>query len=184
MNPHINARDLKSKTLYRGNPLEIKKINLHMSLKGVLFDLDNFFYPSLIALETISGQKPQLHFSKKFMGEFRLKKGTLSGISTNLRGKKINPFMEDLRSFILPSITGFEGFPLTSLDSQGNFSFSLKNLIIFPEIEEEFLNFQSVPKGKTDDIFLPLDISIQTTAKNTSEALLLFSGYQIPFISP
>ena len=111
------ARDLRSKSL--DATLSIKKINLHMSFKGVSFDIENNFYPTLTALETISGQKPQLHFSKKFMGDFRLKKGTLSGISTNLRGHKIHTFMEDLRSTILPSINGFEGFPITSLDSQG-----------------------------------------------------------------
>ena len=78
----------------------------------------------------------------------------------NLRLKMIEKF-SNKRKFLKSN----------SFDGNGNYSFGIKEHIIFPEI-----NFDKVDKVKG------LDVTICTSAKNNNEALALLKSFNMPFI--
>jgi ribosomal protein L5 len=67
---------------------------------------------------------------------------------------------------ILPNIKLFEGI---KIKNENAFSFSLYDLLIFPELEIQYDLFQKIPK---------LDISIVTTTNYFKESKVLFTGSQ------
>jgi ribosomal protein L5 len=59
-------------------------------------------------------------------------------------------FIENLVNYYLPRIRYFKGFPLTSLSKSGNFSFYFKDLMIFPQLEEELELFYKLKNLRLD----------------------------------
>ena len=57
------------------------------------------------------------------------------GLSVTLRGEKMYTFLTKLLFFTFAQIRDFRGLSLRSFDKAGNYSFGLKEQLIFPEIE-------------------------------------------------
>ena len=72
----------------------------------------------------------------------------------------------------LPRIKDFKGLKESSCDKFGNFSFGIKEHIIFPEI-----NFDKV------DSIKGLDITIVTTSKSKENTILLLKEFNFPIIT-
>ena len=78
-------------------------------------------------------------------------------------------FIDDLVNIALPRIKDFRGLSSKGIDKSGNYSFGVKEHIIFPEV-----NFDKVDKIRG------LDITIVTTSKNQTETLELLKEFNFP----
>ena len=59
------------------------------------------------------------------------------GLSVTLRGEKMYTFLTKLIFFTFAQIRDFRGLSLRSFDKAGNYTFGLKEQLIFPEIDYE-----------------------------------------------
>ena len=109
----------------------------------------------------ISGQKPLVTKFKKSISNFKTRKGATAGVKVTLRGDKMYEFIDRLVNIALPRIKDFQGLSLNAFDNYGNYSFGIKEHIIFPEI-----NFDKV------DRIRGMDITLVTTGINKETNLL------------
>jgi large subunit ribosomal protein L5 len=79
-------------------------------------------------------------------------------------------FIERLINIAIPRERDFRGLNSKSFDGQGNYSFGIKEQIIFPEI-----NYDNI------DNIRGMDVCINTTAKNKDEAKALLEVLDFPF---
>ena len=114
-------------------------------------------------LAKISGQKPVITKFKKSISNFKTRKNTNSGLKVTLRKNKMYEFIDRLVNIALPRIKDFRGLSPNSFDKFGNYTFGVKEHIIFPEV-----NFDKVEKIRGMDI----TIVISSTSNNYSLALL------------
>ena len=122
-------------------------------------------------LSLISGQKPVITKFKKSISNFKTRKGTTAGVKVTLRSNKMYEFIDRLVNIALPRIKDFQGLNNKGLDKSGNFSFGIKEHIIFPEI-----NFDKV------DRIRGMDITIVTTGNDKNATLALLEAMNFPFI--
>jgi large subunit ribosomal protein L5 len=59
------------------------------------------------------------------------------GLTVTLRGEKMYTFLTKLIFFTFAQIRDFRGLSVRSFDKAGNYTFGLKEQLIFPEIEYE-----------------------------------------------
>lgn len=121
-------------------------------------------------LSLITGQKPVITRAKKSVASFKLREGLSIGCKVTLRGEKMYDFVNKLINVALPRVRDFRGVSPKSFDGRGNYSFGLKEQIIFPEI-----NYDDVEKIQG------MDIIIVTTAKTDEEARELLRKLGMPF---
>ncbi len=121
-------------------------------------------------LTLISGQKPLITEAKKSIATFKLREKMKVGCKVTLRKDRMYDFLERLVMVALPRIKEFRGFSSKSFDGRGNFTFGVKEQIIFPEI-----NYDKI------DTIRGMDITIVTSAKNDEESKFLLSGFNLPF---
>lgn len=121
-------------------------------------------------LTLISGQKPLVTEAKKSIATFKLREGMKVGCKVTLRKDRMYDFLERLVIVALPRIKEFRGFSSKSFDGRGNFTFGIKEQIVFPEI-----NYDKI------DVMRGMDITIVTSAMNNEEGKLLLSGFNLPF---
>ena len=121
-------------------------------------------------ISLISGQKPIVTKFKKSISNFKTRKGTTAGVKVTLRSKRMYEFIDRLVNIALPRIKDFQGLNINGFDNFGNFSFGLKEHIIFPEI-----NFDKV------DRIRGMDIVIVTTGTDKKITLALLEALNFPF---
>ena len=80
-------------------------------------------------------------------------------------------FIDRMVNIALPRVKDFKGLKDSSCDKFGNFSFGIKEHIIFPEI-----NFDKV------DSIKGLDVTIVTTSKSKEDTILLLKEFNFPII--
>ena len=117
----------------------------------------------------IAGQKPIITKFKKSISNFKTRKGSNAGVKVTLRSYKMYEFIDRLINIALPRIKDFRGLTPKGIDSSCNYSFGIKEHIIFPEI-----NFDKVDKIRG------LDITIVTTSKTKEGALELLKEFNFP----
>jgi len=122
-------------------------------------------------MSLISGQKPVVTRFKKSISNFKTRKGTPAGVKVTLRKNKMYEFIDRLVNIALPRIKDFQGLNANGFDKFGNFTFGIKEHIIFPEI-----NFDKV------DRIRGMDITLCTTGKDRKISLALFKAMNFPFI--
>lgn len=118
----------------------------------------------------ITGQKPVACRSKKAVANFKLREDQIIGVKVTLRGDMMYEFLDRLFNVALPRVRDFRGINANSFDGRGNYSFGLKEQLIFPEIE-----FDKV------DTVRGMDINFVTTAKSDEEARELLTLMGAPF---
>ena len=121
-------------------------------------------------LSAIAGQKAQITKSKKSISNFKTRVGIPLGLKVTLRKDQMYFFLDRLVNIALPRIKDFRGLNPNSFDSEANYSFGVKEHIIFPEV-----NFDKVDKIRG------LDITIVTTAKTQEQAKMLLDNFNVPF---
>ena len=121
-------------------------------------------------LSLISGQHPVTCKARKSVANFKVRKGMPIGVKVTLRGERMYAFMEKLFGFALPRVRDFRGINPNSFDGRGNYSFGIKEQLIFPEIEYD----------KIDKI-RGMDIMFVTTATKDEEAKELLTLMGAPF---
>ncbi|MCF7810366.1 50S ribosomal protein L5 [bacterium] len=121
-------------------------------------------------LGLISGQKPIFTKAKKSISNFKLREGMTIGCCVTLRRERMYEFFDRLITYVIPRIRDFRGLSDRSFDGRGNYTFGIKEQIIFPEIDYD----------KVVSIH-GMDITICTTAKNDEEAKELLKGFGFPF---
>lgn len=121
-------------------------------------------------MTAIAGQKVVITKAKKSLANFKLKEGMQIGCKVTLRKDRMYDFLDRLVNVAMPRIRDFRGINGKSFDGKGNYSFGIKEQIIFPEIDFD----------KIDNI-RGMDITVCTTAKNDKEAKALLAAFNFPF---
>ena len=122
-------------------------------------------------ISLISGQKPIVTTFKKSISNFKTRKGATAGVKVTLRANMMYEFIDRLVNIALPRIKDFQGLSIKGFDDFGNYTFGIKEHIIFPEI-----NFDKVDRIRGMDITLV----IKGSDKKTSFSLL--EAMNFPFI--
>jgi large subunit ribosomal protein L5 len=123
-------------------------------------------------LATITGQKPVITKAKKSIATFKLREGMSVGAKVTLRGNRMYDFLDKFISLALPRIRDFQGISPKSFDGRGNFSFGVREQIIFPEI-----NYDKVAS------IHGMNVVIVTSAKTDEEGRALLKYMGMPFIN-
>ena len=123
-------------------------------------------------LALIAGQKPIITKFKKSISNFKTRKGANAGVKVTLRSSKMYEFIDRLVNIALPRIKDFRGLSAKGFDRFGNYTFGVKEHIIFPEV-----NFDKVDKIRG------LDISIVIKSISNEHSLELLKKFNFPFKS-
>ena len=156
------------KNLYMGPKLEKIVINMGLGLDGndtkILKSCDE-------DLAKITGQKPVITKFKKSISNFKTRKNTNAGLKVTLRKNKMYEFIDRLVNIALPRIKDFRGLNPNGFDKFGNYSFGIKEHIVFPEV-----NFDKVDKIRG------LDITITIKNQDKEHSFELLKQLNFPFI--
>ena len=117
----------------------------------------------------IAGQKPVITKFKKSISNFKTRKGSNAGVKVTLRSKKMYEFIDRLVNIALPRIKDFRGLPSTGIDNSFNYSFGIKEHIVFPEV-----NFDKVDKIRG------MDVTLVTSSKTREGTLELLKEFNFP----
>jgi large subunit ribosomal protein L5 len=118
------------------NPHTVPKLNKIQINRGLGLSAQNtnLLKKNIEEFEKITGQKPMITKSKKAIAGFKIRENMELGLSVTLRGEKMYAFLTKLVFFTFAQIRDFRGLSLRSFDKAGNYSFGLKEQLIFPEI--------------------------------------------------
>ena len=121
-------------------------------------------------MSLISGQRPIITKFKKSISNFKTRKGSSAGVKVTLRSNKMYEFIDRLVNIALPRIKDFQGLSVNGFDKFGNYTFGIKEHIIFQEI-----NFDKV------DRIRGMDITLVTTGNDKKSAIALMEAMNFPF---
>ena len=113
---------------------KLKKIIINRGL-GLSAQNSTILKKNIEEFETITGQKPIITRSKKAIAGFKIRENMELGLSVTLRGEKMYAFLTKLVFFTFAQIRDFRGLSLRSFDKAGNYTFGLKEQLIFPEVD-------------------------------------------------
>ncbi|GJJ70782.1 large subunit ribosomal protein L5 [Entomortierella parvispora] len=152
---------------------ELIKIDVHCMMKEAITSKYNLL-SGIMAIQSITGETPEIIFAKKGVHNWKLRKGMPIGCRVTLKGDKMYQFLDKLVEVVLPKMKEWPGLPEGSGDGTGNIGmgFPPSALSLFPEIES---NFDMYPR------MTGFDITFNTTAYTNLEARLLMSGFNMPF---
>ena len=118
----------------------------------------------------ITGQYPLITKFKKSISNFKSRKGANAGLKVTLRNDRMYEFVDRLVNIALPRIKDFRGLSQKGFDKFGNYTFGIKEHIIFPEV-----NFDKVEKIRG------LDITIVIKSVKKKDSLSLLKKLNFPF---
>ena len=121
-------------------------------------------------MTAIAGQQAVVTKSKKDISNFKLRKGMPIGAKVTLRGVHMYEFLDRLISAALPRTRDFRGVKGKGFDGRGNYTFGVKEQIIFPEIDIDKVNK-----------ITGMDITFVTSAPTDEEAKSLLKNFGFPF---
>ena len=148
----------------------LEKIVINMGLgegKENIKVIDN----AIEELAQIAGQRPVIRRAKKSIAAFKLRTGHPIGVSVTLRRAKMYEFLDRLINVALPRVRDFRGLPRNAFDRMGNYTFGLKDQLVFPEID-----YSKVDKIKG------MNITIVTTTNDDEQARFMLECFGFPFV--
>ena len=148
---------------------QIQKIILNMGL-GLDGNDSKILKSSQDDLAAITGQKPAITKFKKSIANFKTRKSTNAGLKVTLRKNKMYEFIDRLVNIALPRIKDFRGLSPKGFDKFGNYTFGIKEHIIFPEV-----NFDKVDKIRG------LDITVVINSQSKDHSFELLKKLNFPF---
>lgn len=154
------------------NPMaipKIEKIVINMGVGSAIADKKNLEL-AFAALTEIAGQKPVQTLARKSIAGFKLREGMAIGCKVTLRRQRMYEFLDRLVSLVLPRVRDFRGISRKAFDGNGNYSLSLTEQLVFPELNPDKY---TRPQG--------MSITIVTTAKTNDDALALLEMFGMPF---
>ena len=166
------APNLKSKFGYKNINMgpKIEKIVINMGL-GLDGNDSKIIKACENDLALLTGQKPVVTKFKKSISNFKTRKGTNSGLKVSLRQDRMYEFLDRLVNIALPRVKDFRGLSIKGFDKNGNYTFGIKEHIIFPEV-----NFDKVDKIRG------LDITVVIKSQNIDHSYELLKQFNFPFI--
>ena len=147
---------------------KINKIILNMGLGEDASD-GKKLKACLDDISLIAGQKPIVTKFKKSISNFKTRKGSNAGVKVTLRSQKMYEFLDRLINIALPRIKDFRGLSAKGIDNSNNYSFGIKEHIVFPEV-----NFDKVDKIRG------LDITLVTSSKTKEGTLEMLKEFNFP----
>jgi large subunit ribosomal protein L5 len=160
------------KSLGLENPMQVPKITritINMGVGEAVAD-KKAMDGAVSDLTALTGQKPLVTKARKAIASFKLRAGVPVGAKVTLRGARMYEFLDRLINVAMPRIRDFRGVSARSFDGRGNYSFGVKEQIIFPEIAYDKID---AIRGK--------DIVITTTARDDREGRALLEAFNFPF---
>ena len=148
---------------------KIEKICLNQGVGKAVAD-KKLIEDALNEMSIIAGQKAVPCYSKKDVSNFKLRKGMPIGAKVTLRGERMYEFLDRLIAVAIPRTRDFRGIKSKGFDGRGNYTFGVKEHIIFPEI--------NIDKVKN---ITGMDITFVTSAKTNEEAKALLTEFGFPF---
>ena len=156
------------KNLYMGPKIEKIVLNMGLGLDGNDAKIISSCQDDLAS---ITGQKPSVTKFKKSIANFKTRKNTNSGLKVTLRKNKMYEFIDRLVNIALPRIKDFRGLSPKGFDKFGNYTFGIKEHIIFPEV-----SFDRADKVRG------LDVIIVISSLNKEHSFALLKKMNFPFI--
>ena len=147
---------------------ELKKIVINIGL-GIDASDKKKLKATIEELKKISGQMPIITKTKKAIANFKTKKDMPIGCKVTLRRKRMYEFIDRLINIALPRTKDFSGLSEKNFDGLGNYTFGIKEHIIFPEID-----YDKIDKVRG------MDITIVTSTKKNNEAKSLLKAFNFP----
>ena len=154
------------------NPMQvpkITKISVNMGVGEAVAD-KKAMDGALSDLTALTGQKPVVTKSRKAIAAFKLRAGVPVGARVTLRGARMYEFLDRLINVAMPRIRDFRGVSARSFDGRGNYTFGVKEQIIFPEIAYDQV-----------DAIRGMDITITTSARDDRAGRALLESFNFPF---
>ncbi len=147
---------------------KIEKITINMGL-GEAVGNKKVIESAVGDLAKITGQKPVVTHARKSVAGFKIREGWPIGCKVTLRKQRMYEFLDRLISIAIPRIRDFRGLNPKSFDGSGNYSFGVREQIIYPEIEYDKI-----------DALRGMDITITTSARTDEEAKALLLAFNFP----
>lgn len=154
------------------NPMAIPaptKVVINMGIGSAVADKKNLEI-AFDAMMDIAGQRPVQTIARKSIAGFKLREGMPIGCKVTLRRQRMYEFLDRLISVVLPRVRDFRGISRTAFDGRGNYSLSLTEQLVFPELNPDKY---TKPQG--------MNITIETSAVNNEQGLLLLEMLGMPF---
>ena len=156
------------KNIYMSPKIEKIILNMGLGLDGT----DSKILKSCEEdMAKIAGQHPVTTKFKKSVANFKTRKGSNAGLKVTLRKNKMYEFLDRLVNIALPRIKDFRGLSTKGFDKFGNYTFGIKEHIIFPEV-----SFERADKVRG------LDVIIVIKALNKDHSFALLEKMNFPFI--
>ncbi|WP_031528742.1 50S ribosomal protein L5 [Dyadobacter crusticola] len=121
-------------------------------------------------LSLITGQRAVATISKKAVSNFKLRENMPIGAKVTLRGDRMYEFLDRLTTIAMPRVRDFKGISDKGFDGRGNYTFGVKEQIIFPEISIEKVNK-----------ITGMDITFVTSTNSDEESYELLKALGMPF---
>jgi large subunit ribosomal protein L5 len=121
-------------------------------------------------LGLITGQHAVVTRAKKAIANFGLRAGMPVGATVTLRRARMYEFLDRFITLAIPRIRDFRGLPNRSFDGRGNYTFGIKEQMIFPEVDYD----------KVEKIH-GMDITIVTSTDRDDLAMALLRELGWPF---
>lgn len=153
------------------NPFEVPrllKVVINMGVGKAAQDSKKIQF-AVNDLTAIAGQKPVVTKAKKSIAGFKVRENMNLGVKVTLRKNQMYEFVDRLINIALPRVRDFRGLSGKSFDGRGNYTFGIKEQIVFPEIDYD----------KIDEI-RGMDIVFVTSAKTNAEAKALLKALNMP----
>jgi large subunit ribosomal protein L5 len=160
-------KDLNLKNVMEVPRLE--KIVLNMGM-GEATGNQRLIEEAVNTLSAVTGQKAVVTRAKKAISNFKLKENQAIGAKVTLHGDRMWEFLERLIGIALPRVRDFRGIPKRGFDGNGNYTFGIREQIIFLEINYD----------KISQLF-GMDITFVTSAKDDEGCRALLTSLGLPF---
>ena len=149
---------------------KLTKVVINMGVGEAAND-KKYLESALQNLTVIAGQKPIVTKARQSVASFKIREGWPLGCKVTLRGNKMYEFIDRLVNIALPRIKDFRGLSSKGFDKFGNYTFGIKEHIIFPEV-----NFDRIDKIRG------LDVVVVISAMNKDHSYALLEKLNFPFI--
>lgn len=163
----VLQKDLNLKNVMEVPRLE--KIVLNMGM-GEATGNQRLIEEAVNTLTAVTGQKAIVTRAKKAISNFKLKENQAIGAKVTLHGDRMWEFLERLIGIALPRVRDFRGIPKRGFDGNGNYTFGIREQIIFLEINYD----------KISQLF-GMDITFVTSAKDDEGCRALLTSLGLPF---
>ena len=148
---------------------KLEKIQINSGL-GLNAQNRVFLQKATEEIRLITGQHPVLTSSRKSIAGFKIREEMPLGLTVTLRREKMYSFLQKFITLVLPRIRDFRGLNPLNFDKHGNYNLGISEQLVFPEID-----YDSVEQRRG------FNITIVTTAKNSTESFVLLKELGVPF---